>query len=339
MKKSSLMEERKAAMLTHNLKTVEKKAQLIFFALGILALLLGACASAAGPDTEQDAVAPSAPPAAGLDQNAGREAVSEPGTFTSSAVQLQKRIVIKNANLSIVVEDPAKSMDAITQMADEMEGFVVAANLYQSRLESGIEVPRASITIRVPAERLNEAIARIRAETDRPVISENIESQDVTSDYTDLQSRLRNLENTEAKLAEIMDDANRTQDVLSVYNELVRVREQIEVIKGQIQYYDQASSLSAISVELLANEAVQPLTIGGWQPVGVAKNAVQALINTMKFIATAAIWIGIVFLPVLLVLYLVFFLPVSLLWRAWRRRLANKRLSAVPPTPPTPVSE
>jgi len=97
------------------------------------------------------------------------------------------------------------------------------------------------------------------------------------------------------------------KDVLAVYNELVRVQEQIEVIKGQIKYYDQSAAMSAVNIELLPNEAVQPLTIGGWQPGGVAKNALQALINAVKYLINAVIWIIIFLLPVLLVIASVFY--------------------------------
>ena len=244
--------------------------------------------------------------------------------------------MIKNADISLVVGDPPAVMDTIYQLAEEFGGYVVSANSYQSRLESGLEVPRASITIRVDAERLEEALERIEAQSERPPLSKNINSQDVTKEYTDLASRLRNLEETELQLREIMDDALRTEDVLAVYRDLTNVREQIEVIKGQMQYYEQSAALSAISVELIANEAVQPLTIGGWQPVGVAKDAIQALINALKFLANAAIWIVLFMVPVLAVLYLLFILPFSLVWRAWRKRRAKNKASQAAQTPPTP---
>ena len=230
--------------------------------------------------------------------------------------------------MTIVVADPSQSMNEIAQMAESMGGFVVTANLFQRQSEGGVEIPQASITIRVPAEQFDNALSNIRILSDRTPISENINSQDVTREYTDLQSRLRNLEATEAQLVEIMDDARQTEDVLSVYNELVRIREQIEVIKGQIQYYEQSAALSSISVELLANEAVQPLTIGSWQPGGVAKVAIQTLINTLKFLVNAAIWIVLYVFPVLLVIFLMFILPVYLLWRVWRRRRDKRKESA-----------
>jgi hypothetical protein len=233
-----------------------------------------------------------------------------------------ERLVIKNASLSLAVDDPEASMDRITALADELGGYVVSAYMYQITLESGAEVPQASISIRVPAERLDEVLETIKAETTQPLISENINSQDVTGDYVDLSSRLTNLEATEEQLQQIMDEAVKTEDVLAVYSQLTYIREQIEVIKGQMKYYEEASRLSMVSVELLANEAVQPLTIGGWQPAGVAKSAIQALINVVKWLANAAIWIVILILPVVL---LVFGPPALIVWAVMRRRAKGKK--------------
>jgi Flp pilus assembly protein TadB len=213
-----------------------------------------------------------------------------------------------------------------------MGGFVVNADLSYSQTEGGVEVPRATITIRVPAERLDEALGRIESESSRAPLNKTINSQDVTKDYTDLQSRLRNLQAAEAQLTKIMEDAKRTEDVLSVYQELTRVRGDIEVIKGQIQYYEQSARLSSISTEILANEAVQPLTIGSWQPGGVAKNAIQALISATKFLVNAGIWLVLFVLPVavLILLPLVF-----VIWLV-RRFLARRkgRQAASPPAQP-----
>jgi hypothetical protein len=274
----------------------------------------------------------SATPLAGEDTKLGIEEVAREGVFESvpqdapttksdfaADIPQIERIVIKNADLTIAVISPPDSMDRISRMAEEMGGFVVSANLYQTRLSSGAEAPRASVTIRVPAERLNEAIERIKDETDQPVVNENVSSQDVTEDYTDLKSRLRNLEAAEEQLMEIMDSATKPEDVLSVFNQLTQVREQIEVFKGQIQYYEQSAALSSIRAELLPNEAVQPLSIGGWQPVGVARDALQALIRAGQFLATAAIYIVLLILPVLAIIIIPIYLVVRGLLR-WRRR-------------------
>jgi hypothetical protein len=245
-------------------------------------------------------------------------------SFDYETTPLQtERMVIFNANLSIAVDDPEASMKSVSKLAEDLGGYVVSANLYQTVLENGVKVPRASVTIRVPAEKLQIALETIKAETDQPVISENVSSQDVTSEYTDLGSRLRNLEATEQQLMVIMDRATKTEDVLSVFNQLNQVREQIELIKGQMKYYEQSAALSSISAELIPNEAVQPLTIGGWQPVGVAKNAAQALIDALKFLANAAIWIILFILPVLALVLA----PPILIIRAVLIRRARRKIN------------
>jgi len=233
------------------------------------------------------------------------------------------RLVIRNADLKIVVEDPVSALDEITRMAEEMGGFVVQSNLYKTQTEEGIEIPEASVIIRVPAEHLNDALMQIKnlvKDKNTDILSENVSGQDVTKEYTDLKSRLTNLENAEKQLQRIMEEATKTEDVLAVYNQLVSVREQIEVLKGQIQYYEESAALSMISVTLRASAAVKPLTIGKWQPVGVARDALQATLNTLKFLANAAIWLVLYVIPIAVVIIL----PVWLIIRGLRRLFRRK---------------
>jgi Domain of unknown function (DUF4349) len=301
----------------------------VSFALLIITLLLAACAPAAR--SLSPAEAPSvAAERQSLDSVAGsalspnKTVYSQDQTATST-----DRLVIKNATLSLAVDDPLKSMDNITRMAETMGGFVVSAEMYQQTLDNGVKVPQVSITVRVPAERLAEALTTIKAETNQPVISENQTSQDVTADYTDLNSRLVNLQAAEAQLQEIMASATKTEDVLAVYNQLVSVREQIELIKGQMKYYEQSAALSSISTQLYANAAMQPISIAGWQPGGVAKQALQSLIHALQSLTNFAIRAFILYIPVLLII----FVPIGLvIWGivALVRRSRKSREAASP---------
>ena len=312
-----------------------------FFALIVLvAILLTACSvstkSAPSYYSQVEKMPQAAAPAmpsiitpGGATNSDSARGLAGPGQTTSAYSSTQptdsNRLVIKNANLSIYVDDPTQSMDRISALADEMGGFVVSANLTQTYLDNGDKVPHAAITIRVPAERLAEALSRIKAETKQPVINETISSQDVTSQYTDLQSQLTNLEAAEKQLQNIMDQATKTEDVLNVYNQLVSVRGQIEVIKGQMKYYEQSAALSAISVDLTANAASQPLKIGGWQPVGVAKEALQSLIRTVQVLLNVVIYLVLLVLPVAALIFLPPFFAIRALlgWRTRRKALAK----------------
>jgi len=295
------------------------RKEVIFLSLVIL--LLTSCAGKSSIGYAPDAMYESAAPMArGVADTYSGDV--DNSVYMNEELQIQEsqvRMVIKNASLSIVVEEPGVSIEAITKLASDLGGFVVSSNLYRTQTANGLEVPQANITIRVPVDRLDQALAEIKSGAGQ-ILSENVSGQDVTQEYTDLESRLRNLERAEEQLTQIMEQAWETEDVLIVYNQLVEVQEQIELIKGQMKYYEQSAALSAISISIQANEAVQPLKIGNWQPVGVAKRALQALINTLKFLADMLIWIVLYILPVALIL----FFPVRWLWR-WLKKGNAKR--------------
>jgi hypothetical protein len=305
----------------------------------MIGLFVAGCAPAAAPAPMQgESMGMSEMPAAPMEMEVDRGVMSK--NLADTTAPSPERLVIRNANLSIVVADPGKSLDTIAVMAEEMGGFVVTSNMYKISTGEGVEIPQAEITIRVPAEKLNQAMQKIKNLVEDPkvdVLSENVSGQDVTQEYTDTKSRLTNLEAAEKQLQAIMDEAVKTEDVLAVYNQLIQVREQIEVLKGQAQYYEQAAALSAISISLKAQAAVQEIVIGGWRPAGIALSAIQALINTFQILGTILIWLVIYIVPVGAVIVL-FILALRFIWR---KIFKPKPRTQQPPssTPPQPPSQ
>jgi hypothetical protein len=246
---------------------------------------------------------------------AGEPGVAEAPVLVSNVAAVE-RVVIQTASLTLVVPDPAASADEIADLATEMGGFVVSSNISRTTYaDIGVTANQGSIQIRVPAERLAEALERIKSGATE-VRGENISGQDVTQEFTDLQSSLRNLEAAEEQLLEIMGSATDTEDVLRVFENLRQVRQEIEITTGRIQYLSESAALSSISVELIPDAAAQPLQIGGWRPEGTAREAFTALIRALRFLGEAAIWTGICVLPVTLILGL----PTYFAGRTIRRR-------------------
>ena len=278
-------------------------------------LLLAACGAGAAPtqksyDYAEEAPAPAMPmepmapvPAAEFDSNAAGGG----GGMEPAAVE---RLVIQNADLSIVVADPEAKMDEIGKMAESMGGYVVTKNVFQTYTENNIKVPEGNITVRVPAEKLEEALDKIKADAVE-VENESRSGQDVTAEYVDLQSRLKTHEQAAEQLSEILEQKTESAEVIEVFNQLVYHREQIEIIKGQMKYYEEAAALSAVSVRITAEETLQPLEIAGWRPVGEARDALQALINFFKGFLNFLIWLIILIIPAGLLI-------LALLWVVWR---------------------
>lgn len=291
----------------------------IYSIFALSGLILSACGAAAPGTPSEGVVYPQGDLAMGAPaaeevapRFAGEFDAAGGGDFTAPAAA--DRLVVKNANLSIVVDAPEQRLEEIAAMAEQMGGFVVSSNIYKADYGTGVEVPVANITVRVPAERLQEALDEIReGAIDVPTFDES--GQDVTAEYTDLQSRLRNLEDAEILLRQIMEEATRTEDILNAFNQLNSITEQIEVLKGQIQYYEESAALSAISVQIIANESVQPIEVGPWSIGGAAKEAIEALVRFLQDLVEAVVWFGLYVVPILAILGI----PAWLVWRGARR--------------------
>jgi len=244
-----------------------------------------------------------------------------------------ERLVIQNADLTVVVSDVEARMKEIEAMAKEMGGFVVSSNLYQSYTNNNSEIPEASVMIRVPAERLDDALERIKQGVVE-VQSENRSGTDVTDQYIDLQSRLKAKQAAEAKLLEIMEQAQRTEDVLAVYQQLQSIQTEIEVLTGQINYLEQSAALSAISIRLIAEETVKPIEVAGWRPQGVARDAIQDLVRFLQDFADFLIRFFLRDLWMILLVALPFYL-IFLIGRGvyrWVRRSQSKKATMPPPS-------
>ncbi|MBN2258092.1 MAG: DUF4349 domain-containing protein [Anaerolineaceae bacterium] len=273
------------------------------------------------------------PPAAPAQGAAEGYVASESDVSASNVAGTIERKILKNADLSIVVPDPAASMDRVIAMTDRMGGFVVSSNLYKTTTSTGLEVPYAYITIRVPANLLNDALREIKGQVENPdsdVLSESISGQDVTAEYTDLQSRLTNLELSEKKLQEFLDETTKAEDWLVAFNRLTEIRSQIEVLKGQIRYYDESAAMSAISINLQAKESIKPVTVGPWQPKGVALEAIQDLIDTMKDVYEGLLRFVLHTLPVLIVYIILIGGPIWFVIWLIRRIVKHFKKDAAP---------
>ncbi len=295
-------------------------------------LLLTACAAPASePSFAEPAIGFEAPFASGDSVGAPAEGALSRESLSNFASQPEsiERLVISNAYLSMVVPDPSTSVNEIAALARELGGFVVSSSVFQTTFgeefgtEARVTADQASITIRVPSERMDEALETIK-EGATEVRNENVTSDDVTQEFTDLESRLRNLESAEEQLLDIMNEATKTEDVLSVFNQLTQIRAEIEVIQGRIQYLSESARLSAISVDLIPDVAAQPLEIGGWRPEGTVKDAFTALIQGLRTLGDAAIWVLICVLPIGLILGV----PGYFAARAMRRRRAAVKRQA-----------
>ena len=224
-----------------------------------------------------------------------------PGSLEAPPVQQDNRLVVRETTLSIVVKDAAIAISSIQKSAEQFGGYLV-----QSHLAKPEESASGTIIVRVPQEKLSDALVAFRLVGLR-VVDENISGQDVTDQYVDLDSRLKTLEKTKQKFEDILDRATAIQDILNVQQQIISLQSQIDTVKGQQQLLSQTAKLSKITVYLSTDEFSLPYAPAQpWRPDVIFKLAVRSLVAHIRDIGTGLIWIAVyapVWLPVLGVIW------------------------------------
>ena len=295
-----------------------KRLSLLSLVLALFVLVAAACAEGGSGG----ALAPSAPRAVPAPAPAQSKGAAGPqGVAPDQAPADAARLIVRQANISILVNDVPASATAVQEMATRFGGYVVNT----SRSYAG-DLPVATVAIRVPAPRFDEAMAEVRKMAVRPP-TENINSQDVTEEYSDLQAQLRNAEATEKQYLALLDRAQTVEDVLKVQQQLSNIRGQIERLKGRILFLDRTTATSLISVDIRAVASAAPIVEPNWLPVETLKSALRGLVQTAQVLANIAIWLAI-FSPLWVSV------TVLVLWLRRRRRRAKAAGGPLPPQGP-----
>lgn len=236
-----------------------------------------------------------------------------------------ERKIIRNATLTLEVEQPAKAMQRVASVAESRGGFVVTSD---SRQQTGSKGDRAyeiiTIEMRVPAAQFDAALADIRA-AGGSVTAQKITGKDVTEEYIDLEARLRTQRALEEQLMTIMKRADAVSDAISVQRELSNVRTEIERVEGRRRFLENQSSLSTITVTL---QPPAPLigTTGFFHSVGtafgegvdIAASITLFFIRLLLALIPVVIFIG---------------LPLYLLYLLLRFLVRRTRVRPAPPAP------
>jgi hypothetical protein len=146
-------------------------------------------------------------------------AVPESFSFQpSQPIESQNRLITKESYLSLVVKNVSSTQKKILEKTEKMGGFML-----QSYFDNPKEAPSATIIIRVPAKKLDQALAEFKKLAVK-VVSENLSGTDVNEEYTDIEAHLATLYKTKNKFEEIMEKASRIQDILEVQRELINLQ-------------------------------------------------------------------------------------------------------------------
>lgn len=217
--------------------------------------------------------------------------------FPEPVSDAEDRLVIHESNLSLLVDDVRGVGERIIAFAKEQGGFMVSSSY--SRPEDS---PFATITIRVPADKFDQTLSFLRAQAVK-VTNENLVGEDVTAQYTDIGARIETLETTKQKFEALLDQTNNIDQLLRIQREIISLQTQIDSLIGQREALEKNAKFTKITVFLSTDELALPYTPEKtFRPAVVFKLAIRSMLNTLRVIASAAIWVGVyavIWLPLL----------------------------------------
>ncbi len=244
-------------------------------------------------------------------------------SMIAAAEAAEGRKVIKTAELDVEVESLDDAQKQVVELVDRLGGFISSLTVSDYTTSWVSE-----IVARVPSEHFREVYDAVKAlgEVER----DHIGGQDVTEEFMDLERRIANKQAEEERVREMFKQAETVEDLLKVEQRLSEVRMEIEGYQGRLRFLKDQVRYSTLTITL-TEEGEAPLEeVGGWRLGYHLKGAVRALVNAVRAIVVALIYIAIpgavVWIPLVIIIVLI---------RNAVRHRGERRQVAQAPSPPT----
>ena len=251
---------------------------------------------------------------------------SENNTLTIAS--RANRMIIKNAEVRLQVENSDVAIDRTTQIVSDVGGYIISSRVWYDTWGEE-SVLYSTITIGVPVDEFERTLRRLR-DIAVKVLDENATGEDVTDQFVDLESQLENLEATQSRVRSFLDQATTVEEALEVNSELSKIEAQIEEIQGRMNYLKDRAAYSTITItiepelkELPTPTPMPTSTPEAWRPSETFGNATRTLKSAYQGLIDLSIWVLFVFIPILAPFIVVGWL----IWYFVRKRASKRKKS------------
>ncbi|MEH7225986.1 DUF4349 domain-containing protein [Bacillus sp. JJ1566] len=217
------------------------------------------------------------------------------------------RMFIYNANLSIQVKEFRSVEAKIQQHAIELGGYVVESSTYD-----GTESINGTIIIKIPQSHFQSYIQDIEKNSIK-VVEKNISGNDVTEEFVDLESRLKAKEAVEKRLLTLMDQAEKTEDLLKISNDLAKVQEEKEQILGRMNFLQNNVDYSTVTIhleeQLVKIDSIRDnSSLNTWQKAkSLFVDTINGIISVLSGLVVFVVGLSPVIIPIAII-FIVWFL-------------------------------
>lgn len=175
--------------------------------------------------------------------------IIEPST---PAQQVEKKM-IKEGEITIEASNRKAARKALTDSLTTLGGYIEeeAENTYDTNNRKNYV-----LNVRIPAQKFERFLSAVSSTADH-VESKSIRIKDVTTEYIDVSTRLKNKTLLEERYKALLQKATKMADVLEVEKKLTEIRTDIETTQGQLNYLNKQIAYSSLQITLFSKSAIE----------------------------------------------------------------------------------
>ncbi len=268
------------------------------FSLVILVILVAGCGAGSTTSTGSTASTNASIPAP---SNANQQKSSAPGGT--------QQYLIKSLNITMELKDTQRAANDLQSWMSTTDPLSTAENINYEQV--GDNLYNISMTFSVQAAlypRIESYLNNYPALHKGRLISTTKSTQDVSGDYVDTQSRLKNLRGEQTRLLTLLSHASVLGDILAIDQRLTDVEGQIEQIEAHLNQLNGQVSFYTIAISLQPGQAVLTPPPAPWSLAKIWQDALSAAGAFGQVLATFVIWLAVFsvyIIPLVLIVWLV----------------------------------
>ncbi|UJL46193.1 DUF4349 domain-containing protein [Virgibacillus sp. NKC19-16] len=227
-------------------------------------------------------------------ERAPQEGEESQGETISQAEDVDRK-VIYTANLRVEVSDYQQTVNDIQTQVSDRGGYIVNSSMQEGTDE---ESTSGQVTARIPQDQF-QAFIQVVEEGSSKVLESSVSGQDVTEEYVDLEARLESQQVVEERLLAFMEEAEATENLLAISNDLANVQGEIEEITGRMNYLENRTDLATVTINIEENNvSISGDDLNTWEQM---KDQFMKSINVIMSVFSGIFVFVVGSLPVLIV--------------------------------------
>ena len=198
-------------------------------------------------------------------------------TGSGALPQAESQKLVRKLRLEAETEDLDTLLAAIDEKITALSGYVEARDVYNGSQYSGRRYRSATMTVRIPVADMDSFVSHVKESSN--IVSSNETVDNITLTYVATQSRITALETEQARLLELLAQAQNMEDLLTIEARLTDVRTELEEYTSQIRLYDNMVDYATITLNI---DEVREYSVPEEEPETVWERIGTGFVKSLK---------------------------------------------------------